>query len=133
MTTLAVPESSTWAMMLVGFAGLGFAGYHRASSINPKILIQCYIAYYRRLFRQIGEDTKGMTRKGKLGGEARRDLHSARARLVAGPVRGAFARASDRPVRATPQSTSASPAQAEGAMGSASATAPPTTPITGTI
>jgi hypothetical protein len=23
----AVPESSTWAMMLVGFAGLGFAGY----------------------------------------------------------------------------------------------------------
>jgi hypothetical protein len=26
----AVPESSTWAMMAVGFAGLGFAGY-RAS------------------------------------------------------------------------------------------------------
>ena len=26
----AVPETSTWAMMLVGFAGLGFAGY-RAS------------------------------------------------------------------------------------------------------
>jgi hypothetical protein len=27
-----VPEPSTWAMMLVGFAGLGFAGYtrHRA-------------------------------------------------------------------------------------------------------
>ena len=23
----AVPEPSTWAMMLVGFAGLGFAGY----------------------------------------------------------------------------------------------------------
>jgi hypothetical protein len=23
----AVPESSTWAMMLIGFAGLGFAGY----------------------------------------------------------------------------------------------------------
>jgi hypothetical protein len=23
----AVPESSTWAMMLMGFAGLGFAGY----------------------------------------------------------------------------------------------------------
>jgi len=23
----AVPESSTWAMMLVGFAGLGFAAY----------------------------------------------------------------------------------------------------------
>jgi hypothetical protein len=26
----AVPESSTWAMMLVGFAGLGYAGYRRA-------------------------------------------------------------------------------------------------------
>ena len=26
----AVPETSTWAMMLVGFAGLGFAGYRRA-------------------------------------------------------------------------------------------------------
>jgi PEP-CTERM motif len=23
----AVPEPSTWAMMLIGFAGLGFAGY----------------------------------------------------------------------------------------------------------
>jgi hypothetical protein len=27
----AVPEPSTWAMMLVGFAGLGFAGYRRAT------------------------------------------------------------------------------------------------------
>jgi hypothetical protein len=26
----AVPESSTWAMMLIGFGGLGFAGYRRA-------------------------------------------------------------------------------------------------------
>jgi hypothetical protein len=26
----AVPEPSTWAMMLVGFSGLGFAGYRRA-------------------------------------------------------------------------------------------------------
>ena len=25
----AVPETSTWAMMLMGFAGLGFAGYRR--------------------------------------------------------------------------------------------------------
>jgi PEP-CTERM motif len=25
----AVPEPSTWAMMLLGFAGLGFAGYRR--------------------------------------------------------------------------------------------------------
>ena len=28
----AVPEPSTWAMMLVGFAGLGFAGYRRQES-----------------------------------------------------------------------------------------------------
>ncbi|HWY80458.1 MAG TPA: PEPxxWA-CTERM sorting domain-containing protein [Roseiarcus sp.] len=28
--TLAVPEPSTWAMMVLGFGGLGFAGY-RAS------------------------------------------------------------------------------------------------------
>jgi phospholipase/lecithinase/hemolysin len=26
----AVPEASTWAMMLLGFAGLGFAGYRRS-------------------------------------------------------------------------------------------------------
>jgi hypothetical protein len=26
----AVPESSTWAMMFIGFAGLGFAGYRKA-------------------------------------------------------------------------------------------------------
>ena len=25
-----VPETSTWAMMLVGFAGLGFAGYRKS-------------------------------------------------------------------------------------------------------
>jgi len=28
----AVPEPSTWAMMLIGFAGLGFAGYRRAKN-----------------------------------------------------------------------------------------------------
>jgi hypothetical protein len=75
---------------------------------------------------------RGMTRTGKLA-EARRSLHSVRMRLVARPVRGAFAGPSERPVRATPQSTSASPAQAEGAMGSASATAPAMTPIRGTM
>ena len=26
----SIPEASTWAMMLIGFAGLGFAGYRRA-------------------------------------------------------------------------------------------------------
>jgi PEP-CTERM motif len=30
----AVPEPSTWAMMLVGFAGLGFAG-HRSTRRGP--------------------------------------------------------------------------------------------------
>ncbi len=30
--TVAVPELSTWAMMLAGFAGLGFAGYRRTKS-----------------------------------------------------------------------------------------------------
>jgi hypothetical protein len=27
----AIPEPSTWAMMLVGFAGLGFAGYRKTN------------------------------------------------------------------------------------------------------
>jgi hypothetical protein len=27
------PEASTWAMMLLGFAGLGFAGYRKAKSV----------------------------------------------------------------------------------------------------
>jgi PEP-CTERM motif len=34
----AVPEPSTWAMMLVGFAGLGFAGYRsrwRRAAVGP--------------------------------------------------------------------------------------------------
>ena len=26
----AIPEPSTWAMMLLGFAGLGFVGYRRS-------------------------------------------------------------------------------------------------------
>jgi hypothetical protein len=30
LTIGAVPEASTWALMLLGFAGLGFAGYRRA-------------------------------------------------------------------------------------------------------
>ena len=27
---LAIPEPSTWAMMLLGFAGLGYAGFRKA-------------------------------------------------------------------------------------------------------
>jgi PEP-CTERM motif len=30
-----VPEPSTWAMMLLGFTGLGFAGYRRARKASP--------------------------------------------------------------------------------------------------
>jgi PEP-CTERM motif len=30
-----VPEPSTWAMMLTGFAGLGFAGYWRREKLPP--------------------------------------------------------------------------------------------------
>jgi hypothetical protein len=33
-TTPTVPEPSTWAMMLIGFAGLGFAGYRRARRLS---------------------------------------------------------------------------------------------------
>jgi hypothetical protein len=31
----SVPEPSTWAMLLIGFAGLGFAGYRRARPLAP--------------------------------------------------------------------------------------------------
>ena len=30
-----VPESSTWVMMLIGFAGLAFAGYTRRTKPAP--------------------------------------------------------------------------------------------------
>jgi hypothetical protein len=33
-----VPEPSTWAMMLVGFAGLGYAGYRRARKASAAIV-----------------------------------------------------------------------------------------------
>jgi unsaturated chondroitin disaccharide hydrolase len=32
LSSLTVPEPSTWAMMLLGFAGLGFAGYRRTGA-----------------------------------------------------------------------------------------------------
>jgi hypothetical protein len=34
--TRGVPEPSTWAMMLFGFAGLGFAGYRRAGGVAAR-------------------------------------------------------------------------------------------------
>jgi hypothetical protein len=38
----AVPEPSTWAMMLLGFAGLGFMAYRRKSkaSIDGRLILQ---------------------------------------------------------------------------------------------
>ena len=35
----AVPEPSTWAMLIVGFAGLGFAGYRKAKSGRPVLAV----------------------------------------------------------------------------------------------
>ena len=32
--TSAVPEPSTWAMLLLGFAGIGFMGYRRRKSVT---------------------------------------------------------------------------------------------------
>jgi hypothetical protein len=29
------PEPSTWAMMLIGFAGLGYAGWRQRSKLRP--------------------------------------------------------------------------------------------------
>jgi hypothetical protein len=36
--TPSVPEPSTWAMMLLGFAGLGYAGFKRARK-SPRFAI----------------------------------------------------------------------------------------------
>jgi hypothetical protein len=36
-TLTPVPEPSTWAMMLLGFAGLGFAGYRKARSARTAL------------------------------------------------------------------------------------------------
>jgi hypothetical protein len=42
--TPATPEASTWVMMLIGFAGLGVAGYR--SSKTPCRPIQCLKRVY---------------------------------------------------------------------------------------
>jgi hypothetical protein len=39
ITTAAVPEPSTWAMMILGFAGLGFMAYRRTS--KPALVAAC--------------------------------------------------------------------------------------------
>jgi PEP-CTERM motif len=38
VTSSPVPEPSTWAMMLLGFMGLGFLGYRRSSILSSMIL-----------------------------------------------------------------------------------------------
>jgi hypothetical protein len=35
----AIPEPSTWPMMMLGFAGLGYAGFRRATSGHATISI----------------------------------------------------------------------------------------------
>ncbi|MGC1559082.1 MAG: PEP-CTERM sorting domain-containing protein, partial [Bradyrhizobium sp.] len=37
-TVVSVPESSTWAMMLLGFAGLGFVGYRTKSRVDVRVV-----------------------------------------------------------------------------------------------
>ena len=34
LTGSTIPEPSTWAMMLLGFAGLGFAAYRKAEDLD---------------------------------------------------------------------------------------------------
>jgi hypothetical protein len=38
LTGETVPESSTWAMLLIGFAGLGFAGYRRSKEARALMI-----------------------------------------------------------------------------------------------
>ena len=38
--TANLPEPSTWAMMLLGFAGLGFAGYRRSRKAADRELLK---------------------------------------------------------------------------------------------
>ena len=37
VTVTAVPEPSTWVMMLLGFVGVGFVAYRRKSKLNLRI------------------------------------------------------------------------------------------------
>jgi hypothetical protein len=40
----SVPEPSTWAMMLLGFAGLGFAGYRSTRRTAASGKVTCHLA-----------------------------------------------------------------------------------------
>jgi hypothetical protein len=35
--TSSVPEPSTWAMLLIGFAGIGFAAYRRSPPVQSRV------------------------------------------------------------------------------------------------
>ena len=37
VTLTTVPELSTWAMVLAGFAGLGLTGFRRIAAASPRI------------------------------------------------------------------------------------------------
>jgi hypothetical protein len=41
---MGVPESSTWAMMLLGFAVLGYVGYRRSARLGSK---RAFVIYRR--------------------------------------------------------------------------------------
>ncbi len=36
--TAAVPEASTWAMMILGFAGVGFMAYRRRNQVSLRLV-----------------------------------------------------------------------------------------------
>jgi len=38
-TTQTVPEPSTWTLMLLGFAGLGFAGYRSRKAVSVAVIV----------------------------------------------------------------------------------------------
>jgi threonine/homoserine/homoserine lactone efflux protein len=60
--TPTVPEPSTWAMMLLGFAGLGYAGYRRARAARR-------LKSAKKAPRERGARRRGREARLGLGGE----------------------------------------------------------------
>jgi hypothetical protein len=50
-TPVRIPEPSTWVMMLLGFAGLAFAGYRRAKAGYATLLVRRRRRIEARIFR----------------------------------------------------------------------------------
>ena len=48
-----VPEPSTWAMMLLGFAGLAFAGYRRSERVLGRRCVKTPARFHTDLFRSL--------------------------------------------------------------------------------